>query len=73
MRVREISIINVQKEIAFRVRKENYFRIYFKERKNGVILTYKVESLAELKFDPVFRVIREYLCQIDSKIRVNLT
>ena len=40
--------------------------------KNGVILTLKVESLAELKFDPGFRVIGEYLSQIDSILRVNL-
>ena len=31
---------------------------------HGVILTLKVESLAELKFDPGFRVIGEYLSQI---------
>ena len=36
------------------------------ERKNWVILTYKVEWLEELKFDPGFRVIGEYLSQIDS-------
>ena len=41
------------------------------ERKNGVILTEKVESLAELKFDPRFRVIGEYLSQIDWILRVN--
>ena len=41
------------------------------ERKNGIILTYKVESLVELKFDPGFRVIREYLSQIDTIVRVN--
>ena len=40
-------------------------------RKNGVILTQKVESLEELKFDPRFREIGEYLSQIDSIIRVN--
>ena len=34
------------------------------ERKNGVILTLIVESLAEQKFDPGFRVIGEYLSQI---------
>ena len=43
------------------------------ERINGVILTQKVESLAELKFDSGFRVIGEYLSQIDSKLWVNLT
>ena len=36
------------------------------EKKNGVILTWKVESLVELKFDPGFWVIGEYLSQIDS-------
>ena len=36
-----------------------------------VILTWKVEPLAELKFDPGFRVIGEYLNQIDSILRVN--
>ena len=41
--------------------------------KNGVILTQKVESLAKLKFDPGFRVIGEYLSQIHSILRVNLT
>ena len=34
------------------------------KEKMGVILTLKVESLAELKFDPGFRVIGEYLSQI---------
>ena len=29
--------------------------------KNGVILILKVESLSELKFDPGFRVIEEYI------------
>ena len=38
------------------------------EGKNGVILTQKVESLAELEFDPKYRVIREYL----SQCRVNI-
>ena len=42
------------------------------EKKNGVILTLKVESLAELKFDPGFRVIGEYLSQFDSILSVNL-
>ena len=38
------------------------------ERKKGVTLTQKVESLAELKFDPGFRVIiGENLSKIDSK------
>ena len=32
-----------------------------------------VESLAELKFDPGFRVIGEYLSQIDSILRVKLS
>ena len=36
------------------------------EGNNWVILTWKVESLAELKFDPGFRVIGEHLSQIDS-------
>ena len=35
------------------------------ERKNGVILTWKVESLVEIKFDPGFWVIGEYFNQID--------
>ena len=34
------------------------------ESRNGVILTRIVESLAEVKFDPGFRVIGEYLSQI---------
>ena len=42
------------------------------KRKNRVILALKVQSLAELKFDPGFRVIGEYLSQIDSILRVNL-
>ena len=42
----------------------------FTERKKWVILTLKVESLAELKFDPGLQVIREYLSQIDSILRV---
>ena len=36
------------------------------------IFTLKVESLAEQKFDPRFRVICEYLSQIDSIFRVIL-
>ena len=36
-------------------------------------MTYKVELLVELNFDPRFRVIGEYLNQIDSQYRVNLT
>ena len=43
------------------------------ERKNWVILTWKVKSLVELKFEPGFRVIGEYLSQIDSILRVKLT
>ena len=43
------------------------------ERKNGVILTLKVESLAELKLEPGFHVIAEYLSQIDSMSGINLT
>ena len=31
------------------------------EKRNGVILTQKVESLVKLKFDPGLRVIGEYL------------
>ena len=42
-------------------------------KKNRVILTRKVESLVELKFDPGFRVIGEYMSQIDFQYRVNLT
>ena len=38
------------------------------ERKNWVILIYKVESLAELKFDHGFQVIGEYFTQIFSKL-----
>ena len=41
------------------------------ERKNRVTLTYKVESLAELKFDPGLRVIGEYLSEIDWILRIN--
>ena len=37
------------------------------------ILTKKVESLAELKFDPGFRVIGKYLSQIDWILRVKLS
>ena len=37
--------------------------------KKGVILTLKVESLTELKFDPRFQVIGEYLSKIDSILR----
>ena len=40
-------------------------RHWFTERKNGVILTWKVESLTELKFHPGFRVIGEYWSPID--------
>ena len=43
----------------------------YTEGKNGVNLTQKVESLAELKFDPGFRVIGKYLSQIDSQYRVH--
>ena len=42
------------------------------ERKNGVILTYKFESLAELRFDPGFRVIGEYFSQIYLILTVDL-
>ena len=38
-----------------------------------VILTYKIESLVELKFDPGFRVVGGYLSQTDSILRVKLT
>ena len=41
--------------------------------KNLVILTQKVESLAELKFDPAKWVTGEYLSQIASTLRVKLT
>ena len=44
----------------------------YTERKNGVILTYKVESLVELRFDPGLRIIVEYLSQNESQYRVNL-
>ena len=37
------------------------------------MLAYKVGSLADLKFDPGFRVIGEYLSQIDSQYPANLT
>ena len=40
----------------------------YTERKNGVILTCKVESLAELEFNPGFRVIVEYLSQLTLDI-----
>ena len=43
------------------------------KRKNGAILTKKVKSLAELKFDSGFQAIGEYLSQNDSILRVNLT
>ena len=46
--------------------------LHLLQRKNRVTLTYKVESLAELKFDPGFRVIGKYLSRIDSILRVNL-
>ena len=36
------------------------------KEKKGDILTQKVESLAELEFDPGFRVNGKYLGQIDS-------
>ena len=39
--------------------------------RNGVILTQKVGSLVELKFDLGFTVIWEYLSQIDSILKVN--
>ena len=42
-------------------------------KKNWVILTLKVESLLELKFDPGLREIREYLSQIDWILRVELS
>ena len=49
-------------------------RIEWNERKNRVILTWKIiESVVKIKFDSVFRVIGEYLSQIDSILRVNLT
>ena len=41
--------------------------------KNGVILTYKIESLPELKFNLGFRVIGEYLSQIDLSEIFELT
>ena len=43
------------------------------ERKSGVILAYKFESLVELIFDQGLQVIGEYLSQIDSQYRVNFT
>ena len=55
-----MSILGVMKTLALK-------------EKNGVILTYKVESLAGIKFDPGLRFIREYLSQIDSQYRVKLT
>ena len=58
--------------LLFIVFTDDRFQLY-NERKNGVILTCKVESLVELKFDPEFRVIGEYLSQIDSILRVKLT
>ena len=42
-------------------------------KEKRVILTKKVESLAKRKFDPRCPVIGEYLSQIDSQFRVNLT
>ena len=54
--------------IALELPKERYA-----ERKNWVILTWKVESLVEPKFNPGFWVIGEYLSQNDSQYRVNLT
>ena len=39
-------------------------RFFRYNEKNGVILTLKVESLAELIFDPGFRIIVEYLSQV---------
>ena len=44
--------------------------IFYIERNNGVILTLEVKSLAELKFDPGFWVIGEYLSQIDLIMKV---
>ena len=43
------------------------------ERKKWSHFDLKVESLAELKFDPGFRVIGEYLSRIESILRVNLS
>ena len=37
------------------------------KEKNGVILTKKVKSLADLRFNPGIRVIGEYLSQFDSE------
>ena len=45
-------------------------QIQYTERKNWVILTLKVESLVELKFDPAKWITGEYLSQIDSTLRV---
>ena len=42
-----------------------------RNEKLGVILTWKDESLAELKFDPGFQKNGEYLSQFDSQNRVN--
>ena len=41
------------------------------ERKNGVILALKVESLAELKFNPRFRVIVKYLSQLANWLSIS--
>ena len=40
------------------------------KEKNGVILTWKIGSLAELKFEHGLRVIGEYLSHIDTILRV---
>ena len=40
--------------------------------KNWVILTKKIESLAEMNFDPGFLAIEEYLIQIDAQYRVKM-
>ena len=57
------------------IRSGSIFSLHWK--KNWVILTKKVESLAELKFDPGFWVIREYVLEsnwldIDSQFKLAL-
>ena len=48
------------------------WNLLYSERKK-VILTERDQSLVELILDPGFRIIEEYLSQIDSQYQVNLT
>ena len=59
--------------VQFRIVMSVDLILWYTERKKYSHLTNKVESLAELKFDPAKWVTGEYLSQIDSTLRVELT